>query len=168
MPMPMVISGYGKPVMKYPDENGNFTILHMNDLILSCSGSNFTSPPEIYRESIVIKCKRGSFDYKRKKYQFEQFKCERNPAPTLVFSEEIWKAHTNRIIEVGFDNSFEFQILYKMSYEMNFKNTLFAWYFVNPSLTRFRQKSVFKPEFVSPYYCNDYESPEDKRKRVSI
>lgn len=152
MPLPIVISGNGQPILKYPDENGTFTIFHGNDLILACPGNNFTSPANIIKHTIVTTCKKGSFLYKRKAYQFDDFKCETNPKPSFLFTGEVWKVHTNRFIEVGFETDFEFQIVYKYCIEMKSKNILFSFYFVNPSKCKYRQKSVYEPTFIDPHF----------------
>lgn len=106
--------------------------------------------------------------YNKKPYQFDDFKCETNPKPSFSYYGDVWKVHTNRIIEVGFETDFDFQIVYKYCYEMKSKNILFSFYFVNPSKVKYRQKSVYEPTFISPHFKEIDDIPDDSKKPVSM
>lgn len=166
MPIPLVTSSAGEPTVIYPDENGKFIIRHESYLNMSCAGSKFTSPSRVVLENVVATCLKGMLMYEGKKYDFDQFKCSRNPKPTLSVTRHICQRMTDRIIEVGFKTGFGFIVLYKVCFDTVFKSTLYTWHVVNPPLNNFRQNSVVEPTLINPYLKDD-DVEEEYQKMVS-
>lgn len=167
MPIPLVTTSTGKPTVIYPDDDGKFIIRHNNHFNMSCAGSEFTSPLHIGHDKLVTTCLNGSLVYRGKNYVFDQFKCRRNPKPTILVTKKICQMMSNRIIEVGFRTSFGFIVLYKVCFDTNFKSTVYAWYFVNPPINNYHQKSVFEPAFIKSQFKDRSETVEDYLEMVS-
>lgn len=168
MPIPLVMSNIGKSTVIYPDEHGKFTVRHKTEFRMSCAGSNFTSPTGIGHENLVTTCFNGSLVYNGKNHEFHQFKCKRNPHPTLLFTNKRCAIINNRVINVGFMTIFGFKTLYKVCFNVNFKSALFAWHFVDPPINNYRQKSTFEPTFIHRDFINHSDKADDDLEFVSI
>lgn len=160
MPIPLGKTNTGESSVIYPDKNGKFIIRHTKELRMSCAGSKFKSPKDFDVENVIVTCLNGSFVHFETKYEFDQFKCKNNPTPKMVVTETTCQVPNTRIIEVGFMTVFGFKTLYKLCFNMDLISSVYAWYFVDPPVNNFRQKSDLKPTIINPRFKNHADSDE--------
>lgn len=166
--MPIPITTTKPPSMIRPRSDGVMTFKHNSRIKLSCTYEPFVRPIENVSE-ITVKCLNGSLvEYNDKVYEFDLFKCNTVPKPTLKRTNTSCQGKPeNEVLEVGFETEDAFLIVYKICFDTKARNTLYSWYHVHAPYLQAYDKLYVKPALNFTTIFGDVHPPTQYELQVS-
>lgn len=157
MPIP-ITANTSDPQLIIPNVNGNLIIKQNQYIKLACTNSHFVSP--IFNRKvneITVKCLNQTYlEYHNKPYKFKRFICNEIPRANLELSKVNCQNNSNyRILEVGFNTRGKIIKLYRICFDLQTRNPLYAWYNLQSPYSKRRQVSRFRPFFIKTKIYND-------------
>lgn len=145
--MPIPITTGSKPAVIRLRKDGVMTFKHNSYIKLSCTSEIFVRPVQNVHE-VTVKCLNGSLvEYEDQVYEFDLFRCDTIPKPTLKKTNVACQNNTDNIIaEVGFQTSDAFLKLYNICFNTKTKTPVYSWYHLKAPHFQPYDKLYIKPK----------------------
>lgn len=163
------------PSVIHPNVERSLFIRYKDSFNLACVGSKFIAPVYVSQQNIsevTVHCKNTSYiGYESngvlKYHEFDEFRCEKVPKPTMKLTNERCQNIHHRVAEVGFQTKHFFLKLYSICFELEKKNPLYSWYLVECPLYRHRQTSKTRTNFTKPVLYDEIDPEKEYKEQVS-
>lgn len=170
MPIPFT-ANTTDPMIILPDLNGNLIITQNHHFKLACTGrgNEFMTPGPRGLNELTVKCLNGSFvEYRETIYTYLDFTCASVPKPELQLTTKTCHNHQFNVFDVGFQTQFYFLKLYRICFDMAYKNPMYTWYFANTPVYRDRQMPNGRLEYINTKTYADIIPNEAYYNQVSM
>lgn len=165
--MPILFT-YRTPRIIYPGKDGIIRIRNNLLFKMSCAGTSFMTPLSSGITEATVKCVNGSLvEFRSRYHQLNTFSCKNVPIPLLVLTNRTCNEKYN-VLRVGFQTKKKFLNSYKICFDMERKNTLYTWNYVQGPLYEKRQLPIVKPNYYRTKLFSGINVPYAYLNQVSL
>lgn len=163
------------PSVIHPNEKRLLFVRYKDSFNMACVGSKFIAPIKLSEKNIseiTIHCINKTYigyEYngKLQTHEFDEFRCEKVPKPTMKLTNERCQNMNHRVAEVGFQTKHFFLKSYSVCFGLESKNALYSWYLVECPMYGHRQTSKMKTNFSDPVLFDEINPHKEYEEQVS-